>query len=198
MALIEYDDLDLKACKTTLKEVSLDKHSANPGEIEFMTNSLLPVFNLDQFKDSYFNRLSCSSVARSVDALYVDSTGRGTLIEFKNGYIDKAKSYEILKKVYDSLFMLGDRCNFHASTARKELSFILVYNKEKNYEAENYKPGEPKREKHYDEFVDSMSKLAESNIKKFRVNALEGYCLNEVKTFSQDEFENEFVSLHTT
>ena len=200
MASISFDCPMLCACISTLSNTSLDDHCSNRMQHEYMTKSNLPVYDLDMLKTKYFETLSCCEEACSADALFVDNAGKGIIIEFKNGHISSKEAFGVLKKAYDSTIVLADLCNFHVSSAREELDFVLVYNKNKNYD-ESWSGGkrasdEPKRERHFDAIQDQVSKLAKTRIDRFGLKKLEGYLFRNVYTYTESEFEQLFVNVN--
>ena len=124
---------------TTLKDSSFD--SAN--EI-YLTDLPTEVYDFDKIKDEYVNRIiennQCLYAAsfRSNDALY-RKENRLVFIEFKDGNIGyelqkngDSRLADIERKIYDSLFLFCDITDQHISDTRKYMTYILVYNPEKN------------------------------------------------------------------
>lgn len=90
--------------KKTFKETSKDDHD---GSITYMTESQYQVISFDDVKEEYIKDLGLKSVPRSNDALLSLPDGSLVFVEFKNGYIDLKDQYDIRKKIFDSMLMLG-------------------------------------------------------------------------------------------
>lgn len=209
-SIIEILPKDLKVVKS-LKELSYDSFNS-----EYMTESEITAIDFDKVKDSYIinNLESVNPNPKSNDALYISDNKTWTFIEFKNGIIDDKVNFELNKKIYDSLSILFDidftNSNIEfincISFTRKNMNYMLVYNKEKNksINTTNHKAGE-KRQKNKvslqnsesrDYLGKSISRRAGREFIKFGLDQFKGYFFNEVFTYTKEEFENEFVKMH--
>ncbi|UTC74370.1 hypothetical protein E4O03_09050 [Treponema sp. OMZ 792] len=119
--------------KTTLKNTSYD--SANKI---YLSNLSIEVYDFDKIKDEYVNRIIknyqglSEGCFRSNDVLY-RKENKLVFIEFKNGDItSKLEKEKIRSKISESLLILADILNTTLSEIRKDCSYILVYNKNKN------------------------------------------------------------------
>ena len=121
----------LKSSVCTLKETSKDKHDGTKSN-DYMIESLLPVVNFDTVKDKYIKDMSLSETPASNDAFYVDSQGNAYFVEFKNGVMNRQKVFKVRLKIFDSLLMLTDIGGVSIADTRDKLTYILVYNEEKN------------------------------------------------------------------
>ena len=176
----------LKKHKTTLKETSKDNHN---GASVYMTNSVLEVINFDDVKSEYCNPLSLAEIPKSNDALYINSTTDATFIEFKNGVFDNPKIYSVRKKIYDSLLILFDIIGKNISFTREHMDYILVYNETKNPDPKKrYNPSTSR-----DEIDSKLLGFAGERKINFGLDKFQGYCFRNVYTYTEDEFENEFV-----
>jgi len=140
-----YNDL-LNSFSSTLHETSKDDFGGT------MIDCQMQVVCFDSFKDSISN--GWNGRPKSCDALYRYDADMWFLIEFKNGSIEfeNKKSedvdkklfrpnaqvfYGIIRKLFESLFLLTDLLGQTIEFTRKNLIFILVYNEEKNKNLEN-------------------------------------------------------------
>ena len=132
--MINLEDYDiLKNNISTLKETSKDNHN-NESET-FMTQSMLPAVDFDEVKNEYIRKLHLSENPTSNDALLVLSD-KIIFIEFKNGHLDSKDFFDIRAKIYNSVPILTDILGKGISFTRKNVDYILVYNKTKN--SKNY------------------------------------------------------------
>lgn len=113
---------DNYSMKSTLKEVSRDSKNR-----EYMIESDLEIIDFDKEKEVYVTKMKISVSPKSCDALYRDSD-KNYFIEFKNG---KVETYDVRKKVYDSILIHCDITKEDISQTRKNSIFILVYDYEK-------------------------------------------------------------------
>ena len=107
--------------------ISLKRTSYDAVNYEFMTESPVNVISFDSFKEEYLsNRELDVNLANSVDAL--TANGEYTyLIEFKNG--NEIDIHQVENKLKDSVIILCDEWGRTVSDTRKEVVFVLVYNK---------------------------------------------------------------------
>ena len=91
---------------STLKETSAD--TSKSSFIEYMTNSDISVVNFDGVKKMYIKGLGINEGPKSIDALYVNNNSKIVLIEFKNGKMREEKYFDVVRKIYDSVFILSD------------------------------------------------------------------------------------------
>ena len=119
---------------TTLKETSFDKDNKT-----YMSQSLVEVVDFDKVKESCFINGISTKGLRSNDALIINRENeRYLFIEFKNGNItSKIKKEEIRTKISESLLILNHILDKDLKYDKEHISYILVYNKEKNKEFEN-------------------------------------------------------------
>lgn len=130
-------------------------------------------------------------------------------IEFKNGRITDQVNFEINKKIYDSLFILFDlkytdkkgKVVDAISYTRENMTYILVYN-EQNYleygPTKQTKLGEDRQRvsqsHHRDLLYKSMRKLAQEEFILFGLDQFQNYLFKHVYTFTEKEFEQNFVN----
>jgi len=172
---------------STLKETSKDDHDGN--EV-FMTTSLLPVVDFDAVKDEYIEKLRVCENPKSNDALFVDGGGKSVFIEFKNGYMDRKKQFDVRKKVFDSLLLFTDIIGKGISYTRKHTNYILVYNEAKSLEDEKTKVQSSESR---DQIANIFMRRGGSYFIKFGLEIFKNYCFNNVYTYTEEEFENSFV-----
>lgn len=183
----------LKNHITTLQETSLADGSS---VAEYMTESQIEVVNFDKVKDDYVGNLHLPIRPTSNDALHITSGGNDTFIEFKNGSLwQEKKRAEVRSKIYNSVLMLTDIIGENISYTRKHLNYILVYNETKNPDDENINvKTEVQDSQAREEISESVFKLANERKIRFGLERFKGYCFKEVATYTQEEFEQEFVA----
>jgi len=170
---------------------SKDNHD---GTDTFMTESALNVVNFDAVKDAYIRELRVSETPASNDALYMDNFGEYYFIEFKNGYIDKKKIYEIRLKIFDSLLMFTDIIGRGVSFTRNKMNYILVYNEGKNPLPDGMQGGmqvSPSREAIARNIIEQKAK---KTYKRFNLERFEKLYFKNVYTYTEETFESEFIS----
>ena len=97
-----------------------------------MTESEVPAVDFDLVKEKYIEDLGLSDVPKSNDALLDMGKGKLAFIEFKNGYIDSKKQFDIRKKIYDSTLIFTDIVSAGISQMRQCVEYVLVYNENAN------------------------------------------------------------------
>lgn len=157
---------------STLKETSKDKNN-NESE-EFMTSSKLEAINFDGVKDDYIKNLHLKENPRSNDALFITDKGHPIFIEFKNGYMDNKKEFDVRGKIYDSMSIFTDIVNKGISFTREHLDYILVYNEKKNSKSE---------------IVTHIAKKAKTEHIKYGLERFKKFFFKEVHTYTEKEFE---------
>lgn len=176
----------------TLKRASKDE---NEDRIEYMTESQVGVINFDKVKEAYAREKGLKNHPKSNDALYIQQGDIDTFIEFKNGYMEKRKGPELKEKIYDSLLILTDIIGKNISYTREHLNYILVYNGVKNSDNENINPKTKVQESQSREKISkSVFDCAKGRKIDFGLEKFKGYCFKEVATYTQEEFEQEFVA----
>ena len=160
---------------TTLKETSCNDQSPSKP---YMTNSSLEVINFDAVKTEYVDSLHLSEVPKSNDALLQKKDGSLVFVEFKGGQLDQRLLYDLRKKIYDSILILGDILGETISHTRKNLDYVLVH-------SDNAFGTPPP----YDIIVNAVAKKANEKHIQGGLNAFKGYCFREVATLTTDAFE---------
>ena len=183
--------------KTTLKKISFDSNN------DFhMTNSELEVIDYDLFTKKYCenNFIRCIS---SNDGLYLAENGKMIFIEFKNGGISNVQA-NIKIKCLTSFIILSDIVKLSRIELKEKLSYILVYNEDKNILSEKEKSKldmeiihDHKRCFGVNELIEKSGRFLYSNLKeeyiRFGLNNLKGFIFNEVHTYTEEEFEKKFI-----
>ena len=157
----------MQSMTATLKHCSKDDAS-----FDYMTESRLLAVNFDRFSKYYCQVVKIAQQPKTNDALYCTEDGKWYFVEFKNGSIKKD---EIYRKIYDSLIMLieaGMIPDYQFS--RENISYILVYNKEKIIH------------RHIEQKQEKLFCL-------FELEKLQGYILDETNTYTKEQFEQLFV-----
>lgn len=194
-------------------QCSLEKTSLDDRDNvtkEYMTHSQLRVCAFDDVKKWYVREKIpfANPNPKSNDALYFEED-ECFFIEFKNGRITDQVNFEINKKIYDSLFILFDlkytdkkgKVVDAISYTREKMTYILVYN-EQNYleygPTKQTKLGEDRQRvsqsHHRDLLYKSMRKLAQEEFILFGLDQFQNYLFKHVYTFTEKEFEQNFVN----
>lgn len=178
--------------KSTLKETSKD--DVDKKDIKYMTNSELEVIDFDGVKDYYIKDLNLKNTPRSNDALLIKDNEL-YFIEFKNGKIGKKELNNVKYKIYDSLLIFTDIINKCVDYTRRNLNYILVYNKD-------YRPnplgkldkGEVQESREYDKIWGSLNQFANRDPDPFKIGKqFEGLFFKKVYTCTEEEFEEKFI-----
>lgn len=170
--------------RSTLKETSKDDTTSS-----YMTDSALEVVNFDSVKDEYVKKLALYETPASADAFHVDG-GNLYLVEFKNGYMDALKIFEVRKKIFDSLLILLDIIKEQILFSRQTLVFILVYNENKNPDKNDGFQVSPSRAY----IANVFSQKGTEKFIRFNLQRFERLYFKEVWTVTEQEFEVQFVS----
>lgn len=171
----------------SIKEVSYDDKNK-----EYMITSQLQVINFDKVKKEYCKNFSIKSPPKSCDGLYI-SGDKIFLLEFKNGKVD---SFDVGRKIYDSILIFSDLTESRISETRKNVEYILIYNKEKNNsgrEDEKNSARNIQQSENYEKLEQSFFKIAKEEMKKFNLERFETYVLKEIHTYTKEEFEKFFI-----
>lgn len=180
---------------STLKDTSIDKHDI--GNPAYMTERDDPAVDFDLVKEKYIEDLGLSDVPKSNDALLDMGKGKLAFIEFKNGYIDSKKQFDIRKKIYDSTLIFTDIVSAGISQMRQCVEYVLVYNENAN--GQNPATAEKKREVQnsasFDDFARRMGGLAGEEYVCFGLKMFENYCFEKVHTYTEREFQGYLKAL---
>lgn len=180
--------------KVSLKAASKDDHD---GTAAYMTESLFEVINFDAVKDEAIKGLRLIENPKSNDALFSYADGRLAFIEFKNGFMDFKKQFDVRKKIYDSLLLFCDIVKIGISETRKEMDYILVYNESKNPDSEMNQKSFVSTSKSRDEIAGKLMELGNKTYIKYGLDIFRTYCFKEVYTYTAQEFQDNFVQKHT-
>lgn len=170
----------------SLKQISIDNHDKeNPS---FMTESEFVCVDFDSVKDDYREKLGTIVNPKSIDAL-IFGEKVNTMVEFKNGVVDKRLIQTIIEKMLNSVIMYVDITGESVKSVRENMDFILVYNYEKNpFNIKKY------RQNYYrDMFVRSLSKKARERYTQFGLFKYEGYIFRAIYTYSKRDFKEQFT-----
>ena len=173
----------------TFKETSIDN---DDGKEKYMIESEIKVINFDAVKKEYMKDMGVSEVPCSIDALYTNDNENYYFIEFKNGIV-KPKIYNIYNKIYDSLLIFNDITNSTISFCRKNVRFILVYNEEKNNQVIDKENSSIQATPSKNKIAKSFSNKAKKKFIMFGLEKFEKLYFKEVFTYTEKEFENEFL-----
>lgn len=174
----------------TLKECSRD--TANSVA---MVTSQVRAICFDDVKSQYIVSLDPRSrqKIKSFDALLLEKSGDIDFIEFKNGCIDSHDAYEIMQKIFDSLLIFLDVTERTLKDARRQVTFILVYNEKKNKDLQKWEfdrqdfliQQAPSRV----ELGKILANKADTHFIRFGLERFKGYCFKEVRTLTVTEFD---------
>lgn len=181
----KYKEIEIfRKSKTTLKKASYD--DANN---EYMTEYDVEVIDFDKVKELYCSPLKLSEPPKSCDVLLIDENN-SAFIEFKNGEVD---TFDIRKKIYESLLILADITKCTIGETREKLNYILVYNEESNRKNRGYREFAKNRipsSKNLEFINQSISGFANKKIVKFRVNDFQTFLFKDVDTYTKEEFKS--------
>ncbi len=166
----------LKNHRTKLKKTSKDDNSKDNSS--FMTESELEVINFDKVAKEYAREYKIIGLPTSNDALFINLDGEDIFIEFKNGKITPKTQYNVAQKIYDSILMLTDILDKNIRYTREHMSYILVYNAEKNSKGD---------------IAEHFTKKGGNYFIKFNLERFKGYCFKDVYTYTKEEFSVHFV-----
>lgn len=163
----------------TLKYISYDN-----CDDEHVTHSKKTAINFDTVKNLY-NLKDNNNIfeLQSNDALYIDKNNIHYFIEFKNGNYRNIKKFDLIVKIYDSLFILSDikyqNGNQYIQNivgfSKNNINYILVYNSSSNSKSHNYNL------RYY--------------IKgKFGLVKFEKFLLKEIYIYDENKFETKFIN----
>lgn len=177
---------------STLKETSRDNHDNTDC---YMTESTLAAINFDRVKDEYIKDLKLCENPKSNDALFICPDGKPVFIEFKNGFMDNGKCFDVRGKVFDSMLIFTDIVDKCIEYTRNNMDYILVYNEEKNTESTAEDPSKYIQEsKSRDQIGKRLMKLGGDYHIKFGLERFKKYCFQNVFTYTEDEFRTHFVN----
>lgn len=184
---------EYQGCASSLKNTSLDDNA--PNVKHYMTKSDLIVCDFDMVKTRYSNGLEVSEQPKSVDALSSSVDGDIYLIEFKNGDLSsRKKGLEIRQKIYDSLIILYDLLDINPAQSRSKVVFILVYNEHKN-RCVNGIDQSVSSENSRIKIAATVSRKAGKPFAPFGLGGLRDFCLKNVKTVTEAEFDRDVIPL---
>lgn len=178
---------------SNLRETSKDGPKDNPV---YMTQSTREAVAFDEVKKEYVSGLGLSDNPKSNDALFDDGRGCLVFVEFKNGFMNKAEQFSVRKKNYDSVLMFADITSTRISETRKNMKYILVYNKEKNYtnpDKESEKKTTVQESASFDDLAKMVIGYADDEYIHFGLRMFKNYCFKEVHTYTEEEFK-EYLS----
>ncbi|MCI8428490.1 MAG: hypothetical protein HFJ03_13310 [Lachnospira sp.] len=123
-------------------------------------------------------------------------------MQIKNGIMTRPMIFNVYNKIYDSLLIFNDIVEQNISFCRKHMNFILVYNESKNlsedYNNEGKNLSKDGKIKNQDCSKAKIGKYFYSKAKKkyirFGLERFEKLYFQEVFTYTQQEFEDSFLS----
>lgn len=187
--MIDINSFDiLSHAMCSLRDTSKDNHDGNDI---FLTDSMIPVVNFDEVKNEYVKGLKAKEAPSSNDALYANGEDL-FFIEFKSGDIPR-KVYEIRRKIFESLLIFTDIVNVGVSYTRANMSYILVYNEEKNPLSEKEQKEMQNSQSRVDIGTYFWEKKAKKHYIRFDLERFEKLYFKNVYTVTQTEFEKRFV-----
>ncbi|MSU00129.1 hypothetical protein [Tissierella pigra] len=178
--------------KSSLKETSKD--DADKRNIKYMTHSEFEVIDFDGVKNDYIKGLKLGDTPKSNDVLCIINNEL-YFIEFKNGNMKK-EIHKVKRKIFDSLLIFTDIISKGISHTRKDLNYILVYNKD-------YRPNPTKKldkdevqeSKELDKFISLINKHGRLEPDPFELSKqFKNLYFKKVYTYTAEEFEEKFVN----
>lgn len=188
--LIKFEDYPiLQGHLSTLQEISIDDHEKD--NVQYMTDSQRMVVNFDKVKEEYISNLSLVEVPKSNDALFLSRDNKLIFVEFKNGFMDGKKKFDLRKKIYDSIIILTDILDVGISHLRDQMEYVLVYNESVNQNEKEVleKKSYIQSSKAYDRLAKEFLGMAKKEYVCFGVNIFKNYCFKAIHTFTEKEFE---------
>lgn len=175
----------------TLKKTSKDEHEK--GQEQYLTESTMEAINFDDVKCEYITGLHLSDTPRSCDALFQHNQCL-YFVEFKGGYIDNPKKYEVWEKIYNSVLIVSDVMALRMSDLRKEAEFVLVYSEDKNSENTDEELKEKNRRSlnspSYTQIAKDVNRFAKDELICFGLGKYQNYCFRRIHTYTEKEFED--------
>ena len=169
---------------SNLHDVSKDT-SVNP--IVYMTASTKQCFSFDDIKRDFTKNNKISQQPCSADALFVNDKGDYiAFIEFKNGTLGTKEVFKIYEKMYCCSIILSNIIKKPTDFIKDNIDFYIVYNGEKN--SVGITPSKSR-----DVIAKSVYRLAKKNMVDFNVEQFERFLYRKVYTYTEKEFEQEFV-----
>ena len=112
-------------------------------------------------------------------------------VEFKNGFMDAKKKFDVRKKIYDSVIILTDILNLGISKLRDQMEYVLVYNENINEDEKEIlqKKSYVQPSKAYDSLAKGIFGMAKKEYVCFGVDIFKNYCFKDVHTYTEKEFE---------
>lgn len=187
--LIKFEDYPiLQGHLSTLQEISIDDHEKD--NVQYMTDSQRMAVNFDKVKEEYISNLSLVEVPKSNDALFLSRDNKLIFVEFKNGFMDGKKKFDVRKKIYDSI-ILTDILDVGISHLRDQMEYVLVYNESVNQNEKEVleKKTYIQSSKAYDRLAKEFLGMAKKEYVCFGVNIFKNYCFKVIHTFTEKEFE---------
>lgn len=142
----------------------------------YMTEHAQKVISMDAVMDGYLiKRGMHKGDAKSVDALYMLSSGKLCMVEFKNGEFTPA---EIIEKALSSVLMFNEITETNISFTRENMVFVLVYNQEVKHV--NYRQL----------YAEQRSHRQKERISLFKLDHLNHFCFSQVEEIEKTEFDS--------
>lgn len=174
---------------TTLKKSSYD--SSND---KYLSEKVFPVFKIDEYNEKrYQKERKQKCCICGADACF-EKNGKLYIIEFKNCYINKQYSFEVLEKMYDSSIVLMDKLNLTLAEFRDRAVFILVYSFDLNTDNEALPIGLKFKKRGWLQFETSVKSKGSAKVKdydkiSFGLTRLEGYLYNHIYAIPSNYFD---------
>ena len=163
-----------------------------------MTESQYLVVSFDSVKNEYIRDLKVYQSPTSNDALLSYGEGRLIFIEFKNGNMHTNKQHDVRKKIFDSLLIFTDIAKVGISYTRSHMDYILVYNENKYSDSEMDENSTVGDSKSRDQIGKRLMALGNDTYIKFGLEMFKNYCFKDVYTYTECEFEKNFVAKYAT
>lgn len=167
-------------------KATVEKCSYDEDNNVTLIRSQEEMVDYDKVKYDYAVAVSPELVPCSVDGLFLDEKDEYILVEFKAGVIEIPN---ILKKAYDSAFILAEKKTVNVSWLRKKVEFILVFNPETAF-------SDPNQKSRYN-MMRLGTKYSTKKIEFFQkaMRGLKGFIYKNVSELTADEFSDKYLKI---
>ena len=161
----------------TLTYCSYDKRNAR-----HVIESDEKLIDFDDVKHLYVKKFRILHAPSSADGFFADENNGYVLAEFKAGQI---KAKDIVKKAYDSAFILCELQSISLSWIRENVTFVLV--------RPIKDPSKSKDEQSFQAMVDAATKKSTEKIRFYIPEEIKGFIYKDVFEMTADEFISKYI-----
>lgn len=163
-------------CCSSIKKCSKDTSQDND---EYLVDNDYRVIDFDKLKELFCKECletTLVGVVKSVDCYLELDDGGIILIEFKNGEVTKSIRGDLKVKLKDSLLILLEAFGKSLGDTRKNVTYMVVYNKEKNKWTNK-------------ELKEKMAKKSGKRFVRYGLSKFSNTVVKDVATITQYEFQ---------